>query len=72
MFRRIAFGVTVAVAGLGVLAGCGKGEGDSCTGNDCSTDLTCQPVAGRTGDYCCPTPADNSDKSTCHADGDGG
>jgi hypothetical protein len=75
MFRKIAFGVMAAVATACSLAGCaGKGEGDGCSGaDDCSADLTCQPVPGRTGDYCCPTPADNSSKSTCHAaDGDGG
>jgi hypothetical protein len=72
MFRKIAFSVMAAVAAVGVLGGCGKAEGDSCSGNDCSTDLTCQPVTGRTGDYCCPTPADQRDKSTCHPDVDGG
>ncbi len=55
--------VGVTVAGLAALvAGCagnqfGKSEGSSCsTADECSTDLICTPVAGKTDDYCCPTP----------------
>jgi hypothetical protein len=76
MFCKIAFGVMAAVAGACILGACvgpgGKGEGDSCSDDDCSADLTCQPIDGRTSDYCCPTPADQSDKSTCHPGVDGG
>jgi hypothetical protein len=75
MFRKSALSVTAAVAGVWILGACGggQGEGDSCSGNECSADLTCQPISGRSVDYCCPTPADQSDKSTCHpAEGDGG
>jgi hypothetical protein len=51
----------------------GKGEGDSCTGQDeCSADLTCQPIGGHSGDFCCPAPADASNKPNCQAQGDGG
>ncbi|HEY5239818.1 MAG TPA: hypothetical protein VIJ22_00065 [Polyangiaceae bacterium] len=83
MFGKMAF-VGVAVFAVScVVAGCagpmGKGEGDSCSGNeDCSADLTCQPITGRSGDFCCPAPADASDKSNCQAQpvtppqGDGG
>ena len=73
MFCKIACGVMAAIAGACILGACGgKGEGDSCSSNDCSADLTCQPISGRTSDYCCPTPPDVSDKATCHpvVDGD--
>jgi hypothetical protein len=72
MFRKMAFvGVTV-VAMAGLVMGCagpgGKGEGDSCgSQDDCSADLTCQPIQGRSGDFCCPAPPDASDKSNCQA-----
>ena len=74
MFRKMTF-VVVALAGL--TAACagpsGKGEGDSCSGaDDCSADLTCQPILGRNGDFCCPAPADASDKANCQAEPDGG
>ena len=59
--------VVVACAGPG-----GKGEGDSCSDEDqCSVDLTCQPIAGH-GDVCCPAPPDASTKAGCHASPDGG
>ena len=58
-----------------VLAGCagetGKGEGDSCNGNECGGQLVCQPVTGHNGNFCCPMPLktpDNkftSDQSNC-------
>jgi hypothetical protein len=77
MFRKTAF-VLIACGLAAVLsAACagptGKGEGDSCTSNDdCSSNLTCQPVDGRQGDFCCPTPADASSQSNCQAKPDGG
>ena len=60
------------VVALGLAAGLfncagptGKGMGESCSSqDDCSTDLTCQPVYGRQGDFCCPTPADAGDTSS--------
>jgi hypothetical protein len=61
MVRKMA-GVMVAamLVAAGVLAGCagetGKGEGDSCSGNDCGGQLQCQSVNGRGGDFCCPAP----------------
>ncbi|HEY3815656.1 MAG TPA: hypothetical protein VGL81_00715 [Polyangiaceae bacterium] len=77
MFRKMAFVGIAVVTVAGLVAGCagpmGKGEGDSCSGNDeCSSDLTCQPVGGRSGDFCCPTPADASSKSNCQVEPDGG
>jgi hypothetical protein len=77
MFRKMAFVGMAVVAVACIVAGCagpmGKGEGDSCSGqDDCSTDLTCQPIGGRSGDYCCPAPADASSKPNCQAQGDGG
>jgi hypothetical protein len=44
----------------------GKGEGDSCASeDDCSSNLTCQPISGRKGDFCCPTPANASKEGNC-------
>ncbi len=62
--------LVTAVALTAGLFGCagpmGKGEGEQCaTQDDCSTDLTCQPVSGRQGDYCCPTPADAGNSPNC-------
>lgn len=76
MFRKIAFvvmGLVAMVSTVGACAGpMGKGEGDSCsTQDDCSSDLTCQPVPGH-GDVCCPAPADSSTKANCQASGDAG
>lgn len=67
MVRKIS-GVMVSamLVAAGVLAGCagetGKGEGDGCSGNsDCGGQLICQSVAGRGGDFCCPTPLKTPD-----------
>jgi hypothetical protein len=55
-FVSVACGVVTAVSLLACAGPVGKGEGDSCSkADDCSSDLTCQPVVGRSGDYCCPT-----------------
>lgn len=44
----------------------GNSEGDSCSGaEDCASNLTCQPIKGRQGDFCCPTPAGSSQHSNC-------
>jgi len=66
MVRKMS-GVMVAamLVAAGVLAGCagetGKGEGDSCSGNDCGGQLQCQSVNGRGGDFCCPAPLRTED-----------
>jgi hypothetical protein len=61
-----AIGIGAAVALLACAGPVGKGEGDSCsTADDCSSNLTCQPIDGRSGDYCCPTPASTSKESNC-------
>lgn len=58
--------VFIACGVLGVLsAACagpmGKGEGEGCGSNDdCSSNLICQPVAGR-GTNCCPSPLQRED-----------
>jgi hypothetical protein len=75
MLRKTVFVMTAVAALGGVVAACagptGKGEGDSCsTNDDCSSDLTCQPI-GDGGDFCCPTPASSSTKSSCQTP-DGG
>jgi len=75
MFRKMACVVVASVAcGLLACAGPnGKGEGESCSSQeDCGSDLTCQPITGRQGDFCCPAPADSSTKSNCQAQPDGG
>ncbi len=73
MFRKTAF-VLIACVGLvaALSSACagpiGKGEGDSCTtADDCSSNLTCQPITGRQGDYCCPTPPGTSKETNCQA-----
>jgi hypothetical protein len=66
MVRNMA-GVMVAamLVAASVLAGCagetGKGEGDSCSGNDCGGQLQCESVPGRGGDFCCPAPLKTED-----------
>ena len=62
-----AFTVAACVGPVG-----GVSEGDSCSGDNCAQDLTCQPIVGRQGDFCCPTPASMSSKPNCqpgHVDG---
>jgi hypothetical protein len=62
----VACGIVTAVSLLACAGPIGKGEGDSCsTADDCSSDLTCQYVQGRTGDFCCPTPAISSKEANC-------
>jgi hypothetical protein len=52
-----------------MIAACSGGQGDECTtDSDCKTNLTCQPVEGRDKNYCCPTPATQSDYANCHPD----
>ena len=69
--RKI-LGVLV-LASVGVLVACsGSGgilEGHPCGGSqdDCHNNLTCQPITGRSGDFCCPTPAESSSETNCHA-----
>ena len=61
----LAAGIAAAIA-VACAGPFGKGEGDSCSkADDCSSDLTCQPIWGRQGDYCCPTPADAGKAANC-------
>ena len=62
MFRKMA-SVVVGASVLAVLCGgcagnqTGTSEGGGCSSTDeCDSTLICQPVTGRNGDYCCPTP----------------
>jgi hypothetical protein len=77
MFRKIVwFGIACGLVGVCACAGpSGKGEGESCASqDDCSADLTCQPIGNR-GDFCCPTPPDAGSSSAspnCTNTGDGG
>ncbi len=79
MFRKTAFvfiacGLVAAALSSACAGPMGKGEGDSCTTNDdCSSNLTCQPIYGRSQDYCCPTPPSTSKEQNCQvASTDGG
>jgi|HubBroStandDraft_1064217.scaffolds.fasta_scaffold1308218_2 hypothetical protein len=70
MVRKL-LGLVVALGLVGLFAqGCagdpGNSEGDSCSGDDCYGNLICQPVQGRSGDYCCPAP-NNSSYTNCQA-----
>jgi hypothetical protein len=72
MFRKMILVALVAFAAPSLVAACGPSvnsdanEGGSCSSNgDCGGDLVCQPVTGRQGDYCCPTPATASKKASC-------
>lgn len=61
MVAKTAFVAWVCGMGAAALVACagpigGKGEGESCsTEDECGSNLTCQPVDGRSEDYCCPT-----------------
>jgi hypothetical protein len=65
--------VSLGLAAVFAAAGCagpvGKGEGESCSKDDCSSDLTCQPVLNAQnvskGDFCCPTPPNSSNYANC-------
>ena len=61
MSRKMILGMVAWMVAVGIFAGCagdtGKGEGEACSGpNDCGGEFQCQPVAGRSSDYCCPAP----------------
>lgn len=62
MFRKMAIVVVGASLLAIVCGGCagnqtGTSEGGGCSSDDqCDSSLFCQPVTGRTGDFCCPTP----------------
>jgi hypothetical protein len=61
----------LAVAGLfvacGPAASLNGNEGGSCTpqNDNCGGDLICQPIQGRQGYYCCPTPPESSTHPSC-------
>jgi hypothetical protein len=72
-FVSVACGIATAVSLLACAGPIGKGEGDTCaTADDCSSNLTCQSIAGRSGDFCCPTPADTSKEANCQPGPDAG
>ncbi len=60
--------VSLVVAALAACSG-GVSQGEECGGSqdDCSSNLSCQPIAGRGHSYCCPTPAEVSHYQNCHA-----
>lgn len=62
MVRKIVSGFSAGLLFAALSSACvgnetGTSEGDGCTNPDeCSSELLCQPVGGRTGDFCCPAP----------------
>jgi hypothetical protein len=77
MFGKMIF------AGLGVVGSlvvaCGpadslnQNEGASCSSNnDCGGLEVCQPITGRQGDFCCPTPPSSSSHESCQPVGSSG
>jgi hypothetical protein len=70
MFRKM---ILVALVASSLVVACGPSvnsdanEGSACSqNNDCGGDLQCQPVDGRTGEFCCPAPATASKHANCH------
>lgn len=62
--------ISVGALYLGACSGLGgTKQGDECGGStdDCSANLTCQPIKGRGKSFCCPTPPESSDYQNCHA-----
>jgi len=51
----------------GPAASLNANEGGSCSAsnNDCGGDLDCQPIQGRQGEFCCPTPPQSSSHENC-------
>jgi hypothetical protein len=62
MFRKMATLMVGASLLVGLVSACagnqtGTSEGGGCSSDDaCDVDLWCQPVTGRNGDFCCPSP----------------
>jgi hypothetical protein len=64
MFRKMNYlGVAVGLSLVGAMVvGCvgetGKHQGEGCSSDsDCGgIGTVCQPVQGRSGDFCCPSP----------------
>lgn len=71
MFGKVKLTCGLAVAGLliacGPAASVNANEGGACSAqnNDCGGDLSCQPVQGRQGMFCCPTPEESSTQPNC-------
>ncbi len=76
MFGKTIFSVAVVgslLVGCGPSASMNHNEGGACSVNDdCGGALICQPVEGRQGDYCCPTPAYSSSHANCQTPGQTG
>ena len=51
----------------GPAASLNANEGQSCDPNndDCGGMVQCQPITGRKGDFCCPTPPSSSSHENC-------
>jgi hypothetical protein len=69
-FGKVVGGALVVgslVVACGPAASLNANEGGSCSAsnNDCGGDLDCQPIQGRTGEYCCPTPPQSSSAKNC-------
>ncbi len=67
MVGRVVCVLAVVSAAVIACSGDDKNEGGSCGSNsDCGGNLICQPVQGRKGDFCCPTPPTSSSQTNCH------
>jgi hypothetical protein len=70
MFGKIICGVALVgsiVVACGPADSLNKNEGGACSKvDDCGGDLSCQPIQGRTGDFCCPAPPESSSHTNCH------
>ena len=74
MFGKMIFAVAVVgslVVGCGPAASQNHNEGGSCSKDDdnCGGALICQPIEGRVGNFCCPTPAYSSSHANCQSPG---
>ncbi len=67
-FVSVSLAISLAVATLAACSG-GVSQGEECGGpqDDCSSNLSCQPIAGRGKSYCCPSPPESSNYQNCHA-----
>ena len=67
MFRSIC----VALAFSATVIACSSdshNEGGTCVeSKDCGGNLSCQPIEGRQGNFCCPTPPSSSSEGSCHS-----
>lgn len=68
-FVVVSLGLVAAMSAAGCAGPVGKGEGEACAKDECSSNLTCQPIIDGSGtakgDFCCPTPPGASNYANC-------